>query len=80
VDELATDALASARTLAQEIAENAPLAVLSTRATGRAGLAEAVRAQTDHEFTEQQRLMQTEDFREGIRAVTERRAGNFKGS
>ena len=65
--------------LAREIAENAPLAVLSTRATMRHGLAEAVKSQTDHEFIEQARLMKTEDHREGIKAVAERRPGNFVG-
>ena len=39
--------------LAAEIAEGAPLALLSTRATMRQGLADAVKAQTDHEFKEQ---------------------------
>ena len=70
---------AAARELAAEIAENAPLAVLSTRATVRRGLAEAVKAQTDIEFIEQDRLMRTEDHREGIKAVAERRPGNFVG-
>ena len=65
--------------IAREIAENAPLAVLSTRATMRRGLAEAVKSQTDHEFIEQARLMKTEDHREGIKAVAERRPGNFVG-
>jgi enoyl-CoA hydratase/carnithine racemase len=69
----------AAVSLAQEIAENAPLAVLSTRATLRRGLAEAVKAQTDHEFVEQARLMRTEDHKEGIKAVAERRVGNFVG-
>jgi enoyl-CoA hydratase/carnithine racemase len=68
-----------ANALAAEIAENAPLAVLSTRATLRRGLAEAVKAQTDHEFVEQSRLMRTEDHREGIKAVSERRPGRFVG-
>jgi len=63
--------------LAQEIAENAPLAVLSTRATIRRGLAEAVKAQTDIEFIEQSWLMKTEDHREGVKAVSERRPGKF---
>ncbi|MDR3509229.1 MAG: enoyl-CoA hydratase/isomerase family protein [Caulobacteraceae bacterium] len=66
--------------LAQEIAENAPLAVRSTRATLRGDLAAAVRAQTDHEFVEQAWLMKTEDFAEGVRAVNDRRAGVFKGA
>src|SRR5262249_5337272 len=63
--------------LAGEIAEAAPLAVQATRATLRAGLAEAVKAQTDHEMGEQTWLRKTKDFAEGVRAVNERRAGNF---
>ena len=65
--------------LAAEIAENAPLAVMSVRATLRGDVADAVRRQTDHEFAEQFRLQQTEDHREGVRAVAERRPGNFTG-
>ena len=65
--------------LATEIAECAPLAVQSTRATKRRGLADAVRAQTDHEHAEQSMLFQTEDHREGVRAVSERRPGRFNG-
>ena len=69
----------AATKLAAEIAENAPLAVNSTRATVSRGLAEAVQAQTDIEFVEQDWLMRTEDHREGIKAVAERRAGRFVG-
>jgi enoyl-CoA hydratase/carnithine racemase len=76
LEELQTAALR----LAGEIAENAPLAVQSTRATFRAGLAEAVKAQTDHELVEQSWLRKTKDFAEGVRAVNERRAGNFVGA
>src|SRR6266481_3078567 len=68
----------AARQLATEIAEGAPLAVRSTRATLRRGLADAVRSQTAHELAEQTRLARTEDHREGIRAVTERRPGKFQ--
>ena len=71
---------AAALKLANEIAENAPLAVQSTRATFRAGLAEAVKARTDHEMAEQSWLRKTKDFAEGVRAVNERRAGNFVGA
>lgn len=80
------DVLASPETLreetmklAAEIAEGAPLAVESTRATLRHGIAEAVKSQTDHEFAEQSRLARTEDHQEGIHAVSERRQGDFKG-
>jgi len=71
---------AAAIALAHEIAENAPLAVQSTRATLRAGLAAAVRAQTGKEFIEQEWLRRTADFAEGVRAVNERRAGVFTGA
>ena len=70
---------AEALKLAAEIAENAPLAVKSVRATMRQGLAEAVITATDHELSEQQWLRATDDAQEGIRAVAERRPGNFTG-
>jgi len=68
-----------ATTLAAELAEGAPLAVQSTRATLRGDLAAAVKAQTDHEFKEQSRLRQTADFAEGVRSVAQRRPGVFQG-
>jgi enoyl-CoA hydratase/carnithine racemase len=70
---------AAALRLAQEIAENAPLAVIATRKTLRAGLAEAVKAQTDVEHREQAILRATDDFAEGVRSVAERRPGRFAG-
>jgi len=70
---------AEAFKLANEIAENSPLGLMSTRATIRAGLAERVRAQTDHELAEQTWLRETDDFKEGIKATEDRRAANFKG-
>jgi enoyl-CoA hydratase/carnithine racemase len=82
VDELVpTEDLRTAATrLAREIAENAPLALMATRATMRADLAAAVKAQTDREHAEQAILRKTKDFREGILAVRERRPGNFTGT
>jgi len=80
VDEVADDVRGAAMKLAAEIAENAPLAVQSTRATFRAELAAAVKAQTDHEFKEQNWLRATNDYKEGVRAVAERRPGNFTAS
>jgi enoyl-CoA hydratase/carnithine racemase len=70
---------AAAGALAAEIAESAPLAVRSIRATLRAGLADAVAEAVVHERAEQERLMRTADFREGLAAVAERRPGNFTG-
>lgn len=69
----------TAKQLAAEIAGETPLAVRSTRMTMRRGLADAVKAQTDHEFSEQSWLMRTEDHREGVRAAEERRQGPFIG-
>lgn len=65
--------------LAGEIAECAPLGLLSTRATLRAGLADRVMAATRHELAEQTRLRATEDFKEGVKSTEERRSANFKG-
>jgi enoyl-CoA hydratase/carnithine racemase len=45
----------------------------------RAGLADRVRAATDHELKEQTRLRQTADFKEGVNAVNERRTPRFTG-
>jgi enoyl-CoA hydratase/carnithine racemase len=70
----------AALALAQEIAEGAPLAVTATRATLRAGLADAIRRQTDHELVEQTWLRATNDFAEGVRSVNERRPGVFTGT
>lgn len=70
---------ADAHALAAEIAEAAPLAILSTRATLRGHLADLVEKQTRHELAEQTRLMKTEDHKEGVKAVAERRPGNFVG-
>jgi enoyl-CoA hydratase/carnithine racemase len=73
-DELRAAALA----LSVEIAQSAPIAVVSTRHTLRRGLADAVAAITDHELSEQQQHFQTEDFKEGVRAMAERRLPVFR--
>jgi enoyl-CoA hydratase/carnithine racemase len=75
IEKLRGDAYA----LAAEIAENAPLAVVSTRTTLRNQLADQVEAQTRHELKEQTWLMKTADHREGVKAVSERRIGIFAG-
>lgn len=69
-----------ARELAREIAASAPLAVRSIRETMRGRLAAEIRAATDHEKVEQDRLRQTADFAEGVRAMTERRPPRFVGA
>ncbi len=65
---------------ANEIAVNAPLAITSIRETLRLGLADAAHERMDRELAEQVRLRVTSDAEEGIRAVTERRDGNFTAS
>jgi enoyl-CoA hydratase/carnithine racemase len=65
--------------LAREIAGSAPLAVTSIRATLRRGLADRVEEILAHELSEQERLIQTQDAKEGIRAMAERRTPAFVG-
>lgn len=69
----------AARDFAAEIAGSAPLAVQSIRATLRGDLADRVAAATEHEQAEQERLRRTADFREGTRAMSERRPPRFTG-
>ncbi len=70
----------AARAWAADIAISAPLAVESIRQTMRGDLAGAVRAATDHEKAEQDRLRHTNDFREGVKAMSERRNPDFSRS
>lgn len=65
--------------MAAEIAASAPLAVRSIRETMRGHLAAEVRAATEREGAEQNRLRQTADFREGIAATAQRRPARFEG-
>jgi enoyl-CoA hydratase/carnithine racemase len=69
----------AALALAAEIAENAPLGVMSTRATLRGDLADRIMKATEHELAEQSRLRQTDDFKEGVKATSERRVPKFAG-
>jgi 2-(1,2-epoxy-1,2-dihydrophenyl)acetyl-CoA isomerase len=68
-----------ARAFAREIAISAPLAVVSIRQTMRGELVEAVRAAIGRERSEQTRLRTTEDWKEGVRAMAERRLPEFRG-
>lgn len=70
----------AANEFAREIAISAPLAVRSIRETLRGDLSERIRAATDRERVEQERLQRTKDVREGVRAMSERRTPNFTGS
>jgi len=70
---------AKAKEVAAEIAHSAPLAITATRETLRRGLADAVAAATEREYEEQNWLRNTEDFREGVKAMADRRLPDFKG-
>jgi enoyl-CoA hydratase/carnithine racemase len=65
--------------LANEIAAGAPLAIRAINRTLRDGLADRVRAATKHEAAEQARLFATDDAKEGLASVSERRPGRFTG-
>ena len=70
---------AKATEIAAEIAGSAPLAVRSIRETLRGDLADKIQAATDHEAVVQAELQTTADFKEGTRAMAERRPPDFKG-
>lgn len=73
-DQLLDRALA----LAHDIALSAPIAVESVRASMRQGLVEQLRAAVIRESSEQYAQFKTQDFKEGVRAMTERRPPNFQ--
>lgn len=65
--------------LATEISMGAPLAVSAIRKSMRGSLIDSIRAAMEKELEIQKQLMQTEDFREGVSAVNERRPAEFEG-
>jgi enoyl-CoA hydratase/carnithine racemase len=69
---------AKAVEVATEIGQSAPLAIIATRETLRRGLAEAVARATEREYEEQDWLRNTADFKEGTKAMGERRLPNFQ--
>ena len=74
LDEVRNAAIA----LAEDIATSGPLAIVSTRETLRRGLVDAFESATDRELAEQDWLRKTADFKEGTKAMGERRPPNFQ--
>ena len=71
--------LARALEFAEKISAQAPLAVYTTLAASRRALLEGETAAVGRLHTDQQPLLQTEDFKEGVQSFIERRTANFKG-
>ena len=76
----AAELMIKAKNLAHSIAENAPLALRMAKLSLEHGInATDFESQVNHEMYVQETLFRTEDFKEGIQSLLEKRESKFSG-